>query len=94
MKKVIHIAKSLAKDIIDQLWTLVALIIGWLVLEGTAKSITATLILGTLLVWVITFPLRYEGPEEKTEELPRDGDGDGLIFDGTAKERKAPPKKK
>lgn len=92
MKKVIHIAKSLAKDIIDQLWTLVALIIGWLVLEGTAKSITATLILGTLLVWVVTFPLRYEGIED--EDLPRDGDGDGLIFDGTAKERKAPPKKK
>ena len=94
MKKAIHIAKSLVKDIIDQAWTLVALIIGWLVLEGTAKDITGTLIVGTLAVWVITFPLRYEGIEDyDLEELPRDGDGDGYIFDGTDKEQKAPKKK-
>jgi|TARA_R110000782_G_scaffold155051_5_gene247341 hypothetical protein len=92
MKKAIHIAKSLVKDIIDQAWTLVALIIGWLVLEGTAKDITGTLIVGTLVVWVITFPLRYEGVEDE-ENLPRDGDGDGLIYDGTPKERKDPRKK-
>jgi hypothetical protein len=91
MRKAIYYIKSLAKDIIDQTWTLVALVIGWLVLEGTAKSITATLIMGTLLVWVITFPLRYEAPEDE-ENLPRDGDGDGYIYDGTPKERKAPKK--
>tara|TARA_B110000503_G_scaffold118678_1_gene179811 strand:+ start:219 stop:497 length:279 start_codon:yes stop_codon:yes gene_type:complete len=92
MKKVVHFLTELFKDILDQAWTLVALIIGWLVLEGTAKDITGTLIVGTLLVWVVTFPLRYEGVEEDEEELPRDGDGDGLIYDGTPKERKAPKK--
>lgn len=93
MKKVVHFLTELFKDILDQAWTLVALIIGWLVLEGTAKDITGTLIVGTLLVWVVTFPLRYEGMEEDDEELPRDGDGDGYIFDGTDKERKDPRKK-
>ena len=93
MKKVVHFLTELFKDILDQAWTLVALIIGWLVLEGTAKDITGTLIVGTLLVWVVTFPLRYEGMEEDDEALPRDGDGDGYIFDGTSKERKDPRKK-
>jgi hypothetical protein len=49
------------------------------------------LILGTLAIWIITFPLRYEAPEDE-ENLPRDGDGDGYIYDGTPKERKAPKK--
>lgn len=92
MKKVTHFLTELFKDIIDQAWTLVALIIGWLVLEGTAKDITGTLIIGTLAVWVVTFPLRYESMEEDDEELPRDGDGDGYIYDGTPMERKAPKK--
>ena len=92
MKKVMHFFTELFKDIVDQAWTLVALIIGWLVLEGSAKDITGNLILITLAVWVITFPLRYEGMEEDDEELPRDGDGDGYIFDGTPKQRKDPRK--
>jgi hypothetical protein len=91
MRKTVHYIKSLAKDLIDQLFTLIALAIGWLVLEGTAKDITGTLILGTLAIWIITFPLRYEAPEDE-ENLPRDGDGDGYIYDGTPKERKAPKK--
>ena len=52
--------KALFKDLIDQVWTLVALLIGYVVLEGTARTLTGWLILGTLLVWVLTFPLRYE----------------------------------
>lgn len=52
--------KALFKDLLDQVWTLVALVIGYVVLEGTARMLTGWLILGTLLVWVITFPLRYE----------------------------------
>jgi hypothetical protein len=51
---------ALFKDIIDQAWTLVALIIGYVVLEGTARELTGWLILGTLFFWVVTFPLRYE----------------------------------
>ena len=52
--------KALFKDLLDQAWTLLALVIGYIVLEGTARELTGYLILGTLAVWVITFPLRYE----------------------------------
>ncbi len=52
--------KALLKDLLDQAWTLVALVIGYIVLEGSARTLTGWLILGTLLVWVVTFPLRYE----------------------------------
>ena len=52
--------KALLKDLLDQAWTLVALAIGYIVLEGSARVLTGWLILGTLTVWVLTFPLRYE----------------------------------
>jgi hypothetical protein len=38
----------------------VALVIGFIVLEGTARTLTGILILGTLVVWILTFPLRYD----------------------------------
>lgn len=52
--------KALLKDLLDQAWTLVALVIGYIVLEGSARVLTGYLILGTLTVWVLTFPLRYD----------------------------------
>lgn len=52
--------KALLKDLLDQAWTLVALAIGFIVLEGSARTLTGWLILGTLTVWVLTFPLRYD----------------------------------
>lgn len=51
---------ALFKDLLDQAWTLVALIIGYIVLEGSARELTGWLIIGTLIVWIVTFPLRYE----------------------------------
>ena len=51
--------KALIKDLIDQSWTLVALAIGYIVLEGSARELTGWLILGTLFFWVVSFPLRY-----------------------------------
>lgn len=51
---------ALFKDLLDQAWTLVALIIGYIVLEGSARELTGYLIVGTLVVWVLTFPLRYD----------------------------------
>jgi hypothetical protein len=56
----VKFVKALFKDLLDQVWTLVALAIGYVVLEGTARTLTGWLILGTLLVWVLTFPLRYD----------------------------------
>lgn len=85
-----HFIKALVKDIIEQSWTLLGMAIAWLVLEGSAKDLTLTLIGVTLFVWVVTFPLfRYE----KEEKEPKDGDKDGYVFDGTPKQRKVSKKK-
>lgn len=52
--------KALFKDLVDQAWTLVALCIGYIVLEGSARELTGWLIIGTLIFWVGSFPLRYD----------------------------------
>jgi hypothetical protein len=51
---------GLLKDIIDQAWTLLGMAVAWLVLEGSAKELTGNLIVLTLGIWVITYPLRRE----------------------------------
>ena len=58
--------KELVKDLIDQSWTLLGMIVAWLVLEGTAKDLTGNLILITLSVWIITFRLR--NPKDKEDK--------------------------
>lgn len=60
----IHFLKALLKDLIDQAWTLLGMAIAWLVLEGSARDLTGLLIILTLVVWVVTFPMRYEKEEE------------------------------
>jgi hypothetical protein len=55
--------KALFKDIIDQSWTLLGMAIAWLVLEGSARDLTGMLILITLGVWVVTFPMRWDRGE-------------------------------
>ena len=57
--------KELIKDLIDQSWTLLGMIVAWLVLEGTAKDLTGNLILITLSIWIITFRLR--NPKDKED---------------------------
>lgn len=52
--------KALFKDIIEQAWTLLGMIVAWLVLEGSARDVTGMLILITLAIWIITFPLRMD----------------------------------
>ena len=61
----IHFLKSLLKDIIDQAWTLLGMIVAYIVLEGSARDVVGMLIWVTLAIWVITFPLRYEKDEDK-----------------------------
>lgn len=63
--------KGLLKDIIDQAWTLLGMAVAWLVLEGSAKDLTGNLILITLGIWIVTFPMRYEKPEEEEKPAPR-----------------------
>jgi putative Mn2+ efflux pump MntP len=55
---------GLFKDIIDQAWTLLGMAVAWLVLEGSAKELTGNLILITLGIWVLTYPLRRDKDEE------------------------------
>lgn len=46
------------KDMIDQLWTLLGMFIAWVVLDGSAKTVVGYAIMGTLIAWVITYPIR------------------------------------
>lgn len=61
----IHFLIALAKDLVDQAWTLLGMTIAWLVLEGSARELTGTLIILTLVVWIVTFPMRYEKEEKE-----------------------------
>ena len=58
--------KEIIKDLIDQSWTLLGMVVAWLVLEGTAKDLTGNLIIVTLSVWIVTFRLR--NPKDKEKE--------------------------
>lgn len=51
---------GLFKDIIDQSWTLLGMAVAWLVLEGSAKELTGNLILITLSIWILTYPIRRD----------------------------------
>lgn len=47
------ICKGIISDIIDEIWTLVGLFAGWLVLTGSAKIIIGKVILIAFIVWLI-----------------------------------------
>jgi hypothetical protein len=58
MKKAWNKLVDLIRDIIDQSWTLLGMVIAWLVLEGSARDVTGLLILITLFVWIMSYPIR------------------------------------
>lgn len=64
----LHFIKALFKDLIDQAWTLVGMFVAWVVLEGSAKDVVGMVIWITLGIWILTFPIRYEKPEEDSED--------------------------
>lgn len=57
--------KELFRDLVDQSWTLLGMVVAWLVLEGSARDITGMLIIATLVVWMLTFRIR--NPKESEE---------------------------
>ena len=57
------------KDMIDQLWTLLGMFIAWVVLDGSAKTIVGYAIIGTLVAWAITYPLRNR-EDDQTFTVP------------------------
>lgn len=58
MKKLGNGIRKVFKDVLDQAWTLLGMAVAWLVLEGSAKEVTGNLILLTLAIWIITYPIR------------------------------------
>jgi len=64
MKKVRKFLADLFKDLLDQAWTLLGLALGWVLLEGSARDIVGKVIGVTLLIWIITFPIRREKDDE------------------------------
>jgi hypothetical protein len=46
------------RDIIGQIWTLLGMLIAWIVLEGTAKTVIGYCIIGSIVIWVLTYPIR------------------------------------
>jgi hypothetical protein len=57
--------KKIIKDILDQSWTLLGMFVAWIVLEGSAKAVVGYCILGTLVLWSITYPFRNSQGEEE-----------------------------
>lgn len=49
---------TVIRDIVDQAWTLLGMVVAWLVLEGSARVVVGNLILVTLAIWLITYRLR------------------------------------
>jgi hypothetical protein len=64
MKKVSKFLVDLFKDLLDQAWTFLGLALGWVLLEGSAREIVGKLIGITLLIWIVTFPIRREKEDD------------------------------
>ena len=58
--------KNFLNDLLGQAWTLLGMFVAWLVLEGSAKTVVGYAIIGTSVLWVISYPLR--NPKEKDKE--------------------------
>jgi hypothetical protein len=56
--------KNFLNDVVGQLWTLLGMFVAWVVLEGSAKEVVGWLILVTLFIWIITYPLRKPKDDE------------------------------
>lgn len=52
--------RDFIKDMLDQAWTLLGMFIAWLVLEGSAKTVTGWMILLVSAIWFVTYPLRRD----------------------------------
>jgi hypothetical protein len=50
--------KKFVNDLLGQVWTLLGMFVAWVVLEGSAKTIVGYCIIGTLILWAVTYRLR------------------------------------
>lgn len=58
--------KDFLRDMLDQVWTGLGMFVAWLVLDGSAKTVTGYAIIATTLLWAATYPLR--NPKDSDEE--------------------------
>jgi hypothetical protein len=58
--------KDFFNDWLNQLWTLLGMFVAWVVLEGSAKTVVGYCILGSMVLWGITYRLR--NPKDKEED--------------------------
>lgn len=56
--------KHFFKDMIEQLWTLLGMLVAWVVLEGSAKDFVGWCIFVTFFIWSVTYPLRNDNGDE------------------------------
>lgn len=64
MKKLKTFFHGLFKDLLEQAWTLVGLGTAWVLLEGSAREVVGNLILITLVIWILTYPVRRDKEED------------------------------
>jgi hypothetical protein len=48
------------KDIVSQLWTLLGMFVAWIVLEGSAKTVVGYCIIASIVIWIVTYPIRKD----------------------------------
>lgn len=63
-----NLLKDIFRDITDQAWTLLGMFVAWLVLDGSARTVTGYAIIATTFFWILTYPLRNPKDSEDTEE--------------------------
>jgi ABC-type multidrug transport system permease subunit len=54
----VRIIKNMLNDLLDQAWTLLGMFIAWVVLDGSAKVVVGYGIFVTLIIWLVTSPIR------------------------------------
>ena len=52
--------KKFFADMASQIWTFLGLFCAWLVLTGSAKTVTGYAIMISTALWILTYPLRKE----------------------------------
>ena len=57
--------KDFIRDMIDQSWTLLGMFVAWLVLDGSARTITGYAIMITMAFWILTYPIRTGGDDDE-----------------------------
>jgi len=60
--------KDFFNDLISQAWTLLGMFVAYVVLEGSAKEVIGWCIIGTLGLWIVTYPLRKPSDSNQDNE--------------------------